>query len=225
MQVLFAKIYTLIGLRGHHLPTKEQDAFHIQFIKRNYGSRKLAEIYFAFELAVLGKLDLEDVKCYDQFTMEYFGRIMQSYRRYFNQNVPITQLEAKETTLIENVIQPIEKDKEVKEWRLNALQSIYSFPLYIYDYLTDLNKISLTSAEKFNYLEKAYKYQISLYEKEMNYKDMKLLKNNYAHSGIKGITGEYCNLLRNLAKRLIVKDYYESQENGCQPQNDNEPMP
>ena len=223
MQVLFAKIYTLIGLRGQHLPTKEHDVFHIQFIKRNYGNRKLAEIYYAFEFAILGKLDLDDVKCYDQFTMEYFSRIMSAYRRYFNQIASVTQLEAKQTTLIDKPIQPTIIEEEIKEWSEIASKTIYHFPLYLYDYLVKAGKINLSNEQKFEYLDKAYKFHMNELMSEMETKQIKQLKKMYETSGIKGLTGEICTKLRTIAKRLIVQNYYrnESEKNRCQSETDN----
>jgi hypothetical protein len=86
-----AQIYIIVGLRTQHLPSKEIDLFIIQFIKKNYPTRRLDELVVAFEMAVKGDFDLEDVKVYDQFTIEYLCRIMNAYAswivRYNNSKV------------------------------------------------------------------------------------------------------------------------------------------
>jgi len=86
-----AQIYIIVGLRTQHLPSKEIDLFIIQFIKKNYPTRKLDELVVAFEMGVKGDLDIDDVKVYDQFTIEYLCRIMNAYSswivRYNNSKV------------------------------------------------------------------------------------------------------------------------------------------
>ena len=75
-------IYFMIGLRPHHFPTKEEDVFLFSYIRKNYPNTTLDEIYLAFDLAIKNVLDVSDIKCYDQFSIEYFVRIMTGYYRY-----------------------------------------------------------------------------------------------------------------------------------------------
>jgi hypothetical protein len=68
----------LVGLRGKNLPTDEEKFVLINFVKTNFVHLSLAEIHLAFELAVSGKFAVE-VKCYENFSCEYFARIVNAY--------------------------------------------------------------------------------------------------------------------------------------------------
>ncbi len=68
----------LVGLRANNMPTDEEKYVLINFIQSNYQNVTIAEIKLAFEMAVSGKLGI-DAKCYENFSCEYFGRIMSNY--------------------------------------------------------------------------------------------------------------------------------------------------
>lgn len=68
----------LVGLRGNNLPTDEEKYVLISFIKSNFANQTVAEIKLAFEMAVAGKFQV-DVKTYENFSCEYFARIMNAY--------------------------------------------------------------------------------------------------------------------------------------------------
>lgn len=76
------------------MPTQEEFDFLKIFILRNYPGHTVDEIRLAFDLAIAGKLDV-DAKCYENFSCEYFGRIMTAYRKWASneaKNLPkITQ--------------------------------------------------------------------------------------------------------------------------------------
>jgi len=71
----------LVGLRGNNLPTDEEKLVLINFIKSNFANQTIAEIKLAFELAVAGKFTV-DVKTYENFSCEYFARIVNAYLDY-----------------------------------------------------------------------------------------------------------------------------------------------
>lgn len=68
----------LVGLRANNMPTDEEKYVLINFIQSNFQNITIAEIKLAFDLAVSGKLNI-DAKCYENFSCEYFGRIMSNY--------------------------------------------------------------------------------------------------------------------------------------------------
>lgn len=72
----------LVGIRAQNIPQKEEKDVLIEFVKRNYGGHSSLEIKIAFDLAVNGTLEIEDVKTYENFSCEYLGRIMSAYRKY-----------------------------------------------------------------------------------------------------------------------------------------------
>ena len=88
----------LVGLRGNNLPTEEEKFVLTNFVKSNFGNNTCEEIKLAFEMAVAGKLNI-DSKCYENFSCEYFGRIMSAYLEYARQE-------------IKNLPKPIEPLKE-----------------------------------------------------------------------------------------------------------------
>ena len=71
----------LVGLRGNNLPTDEEKLVLINFIKTNFANQTIAEIKLAFELAVAGRFTV-DVKTYENFSCEYFARIVNAYLDY-----------------------------------------------------------------------------------------------------------------------------------------------
>jgi len=88
----------LVGLRGNNLPTEEEKFLLTNFVRSNFGNQTPEEIKIAFEMAVAGKLQV-DAKCYENFSCEYFGRIMNAYQEYARQE-------------IKNLPKPIEPVKE-----------------------------------------------------------------------------------------------------------------
>jgi hypothetical protein len=68
----------LVGLRGNNMPSEEEKFVLLNFIRSNFGNQTPEEIKLAFEWAVAGKFEI-DVKCYENFSCEYFGRIMKAY--------------------------------------------------------------------------------------------------------------------------------------------------
>jgi len=78
----------LVGLRANNMPTEEESFVLINFIKSNFGNVTLAEIKLAFDMAVAGKLSI-DAKCYENFSCEFFGRIMARYLEFSAQETRI----------------------------------------------------------------------------------------------------------------------------------------
>jgi hypothetical protein len=98
----------MVGLRGANMPTDEEKYVLLAFIKSNYGNQTPEEIAIAFEYAVAGKLNT-DCKCYENFSCEYFGRIMNAYIEYARQETKLVkrpEIEEKK---------PVPSDAELKE--------------------------------------------------------------------------------------------------------------
>lgn len=72
----------LVGLRAENYPVPIQTDVIIKFLKENYSDYTPAEIAFAFEKAMARKLPLQDVKCFENFSCEYIGRILYAYEQY-----------------------------------------------------------------------------------------------------------------------------------------------
>lgn len=138
----------MVGLRGANMPTDEEKYVLLAFIKSNYGNQTPEEIAIAFEMAVAGKLNT-DCKCYENFSCEYFGRIMNAYIEYARQetkNVKRPEIEE---------IKPVPTDAELKAlaiYNVNAyvkkIRSLeatggkFDWPkglAHLYDYLVKFN--------------------------------------------------------------------------------------
>lgn len=107
----------MVGLRGANMPTDEEKYVLLSFIRSNYGNQTPEEIAIAFEMAVAGKLNT-DCKCYENFSCEYFGRIMNAYIEYARQETKnIKRPEIEE-------IKPVPTDAELK---LLAIANVNSY--------------------------------------------------------------------------------------------------
>lgn len=72
----------LVGIKAHNVPNDREKSVLLQFIVNNYGGHTPDEIRLAFDLAIAGELDVEDVKCYENFSPLYFASIMNAYRKW-----------------------------------------------------------------------------------------------------------------------------------------------
>lgn len=71
-----------VGLRSQNWPQDEEKIILIAHIIENFGGNRIEEIKLAFDMAIAGKLDLDDVKCYENFSCAYFSQIMNAYRKW-----------------------------------------------------------------------------------------------------------------------------------------------
>lgn len=108
----------MVGLRGANMPTDEEKFVLLAFIKSNYGNQTPEEIAIAFEMAVAGKLNT-DCKCYENFSCEYFGRIMNAYIEYARQETKLVKRPEIES------IRPTPADSVLKK------QAIYNVNAYV----------------------------------------------------------------------------------------------
>ena len=79
-------VMVLVGLRGVNMPTDEEKYVLLNFIRLNFGNQTPEEIKLAFEYAIAGKFEI-DAKCYENFSCEYFGRIMNAYIEFMRQEL------------------------------------------------------------------------------------------------------------------------------------------
>jgi hypothetical protein len=78
----------LVGLRGSNMPTDEEKFVLLNFIRDNFGNQTPEEIRLAFEYAIAGKFEI-DAKCYENFSCEYFGRIVKAYIDFARNEVKV----------------------------------------------------------------------------------------------------------------------------------------
>lgn len=193
-------IYYLIGLRPNHFPTPEEDAFLYGYIRKKYSHKTLEELVLAFELAIDNKLDLEDVKVYDQFTPEYLTRIMNAYKSWLNQlhkNKKPEKMENEKVTITDEY-----KLNEIDEWLNKKDINLWLIPVYLYYYLKDLNFINLTNAEKKLIFKKAKELYFNKIQKEaIESGNIRSLKTSLE------VDESNIERIRNLARKIVVYDF------------------
>jgi hypothetical protein len=82
-------IFILVGLRAQNYPAGVEKQLLHAYIYKNYGGHTPAELKLAFEMALQNKLSLrlEDVTCYENFSIAYFSRIMEAYREWAKEQI------------------------------------------------------------------------------------------------------------------------------------------
>lgn len=172
--------------------------FLINYILQNYSHKTLDELYLAFDLAIKDELELDDVKVYDQFSVEYLVRIMTAYKKWLNkQSKNIIQKPKEE---MQQEITKEEKYEEINEWKNKDKINLYLIPVYLYDWLKEFGMINPTTEEK----KEIYKSAETMHTEKL--KQDGILKSNlddyndFKKNGNKQV-------IVNLSKKLIVYNY------------------
>lgn len=71
-----------VGLRATNVPDGAEKILLLNHVIGFYGNHTADEIRLAFDMALSAKLglDIQDVKCYENFSCAYFSTIMNAYR-------------------------------------------------------------------------------------------------------------------------------------------------
>ena len=150
----------LVGIRAANIPNTEEKRFLLDFIKSNFSQHTPEEIKLAFTMAVAGKLSVE-VNCYENFSCEYFGRIMAAYRKWAASEVKQIPDKTPEIRGIETTVnwEPIWQDV-IQAARENRIETkIIAEPLY--NYLIEIGLMNLEPEEKWVNIERARSNYIS----------------------------------------------------------------
>lgn len=75
-------VMLLVGVRAANLPNEHETSILVNYISTNYGGHTAEEIKLAFEKAINGDLDIDDVTCYENFSVLYFAKVMNAYRSW-----------------------------------------------------------------------------------------------------------------------------------------------
>lgn len=145
----------LVGLRANNMPTEEESFVLINFIKTNFANVTIAQIKMAFDMAVAGKLGV-DAKCYENFSCEFFGRIMARFLEYSAEETRIisqrvvedeplpkpseAELKAQAIASANMYAEQVSKDGNFK-WIAGGLQ-------YLYDVAKECGILRISSEEK-----------------------------------------------------------------------------
>jgi hypothetical protein len=151
----------LVGLRGNNMPTEEEKFVLLNFIRSNFGNQTPEEIKLAFDWAVSGKLNV-DAKCYENFSCEYFGRIMKAYIDYARQEtITVPQ--------IEEVVKEIPSDADLKMAAINSANMYAQEMIRCHERTIKMNWIAGGLHVLYDYIVKFGIYEASLEDKQRIY--------------------------------------------------------
>lgn len=196
-----------IGLRAANWPNDIEKNVLIDHIRTNYGRHSISEIKLAFNMAIMGKLDVE-VNCYENFSCLYFSTIMNAYRQWAKdqyKEIKPVMIENKEK-LSDTTMQEWLEDcrKGVKEGRLTP----DLMPIMLYDHLQQEGKIG-GYMDSDNLTIAAYWRQKQLIDAAatLGKADIQRLREFNAMFREECFEGEEVNRLKNLSKKMILWDY------------------
>jgi hypothetical protein len=151
----------LVGLRGNNMPSEEEKFVLLNFIRSNFGNQTPEEIKLAFEWAVSGKLNI-DAKCYENFSCEYFGRIMKAYIDYARQETITVQQ-------VEEVVKEIPSDRDLKIAAINSANMYAQEMIRCQERNIKMNWIAGGLHVLYDYIVKFGIYEASLEDKQRVY--------------------------------------------------------
>jgi uncharacterized ubiquitin-like protein YukD len=172
---------TCIQLSGAVPPTSPEFQFLVDFVIKNYGIFKLKELGAAFELYVLGRLDVD--RNYGSFSPKFFGDVMAEYKKIAVQvrNKVEPQEEVKQLPM--KIDEELAINDELKWWR-QSKKDWQMINHQIFDYLWKRKLIVMTKEEGDRIKEKV---KLSLLGKALKPKDviitddqLKILAKKYA---------------------------------------------
>lgn len=199
-KVLLLKISTITGWT---LPISElQDILIDQFqktIAEKYHNTNIEEFEYAFR-----KKGVEIKDWGKALNLSLIDEIMMPY---LESRIELSKLE--EQMALPNATEKTElTDEEWEEWIVDIKQyPLELIPINCYEYLLRVGKINPTKAEKRQYMDKAMPlYAISIQE------NLRLWNEFIKMKGNNKITGYHFDSLVVFSKRLIVQDYFKTQE-------------
>jgi len=203
------KIYVLIGLRKQHQPSQFELKTLLEFIRETYGRMAKDELMVAFKLAVKGKLDIDDVNPFDQFSPVYLEKIMRNYRTFVNKayQEPETYTPP---PMIEYKISIEEKLEDIEKYRHSTLRTSL-LPIYLYDWIIELGLISLSNEEQTELTERSYKIrEDQLMDEAMLSNDRREYRRfmDQKKNGFQNLPFEEIAALDSIYKKLVIKKYY-----------------
>lgn len=107
-----------LGLRGANMPAGEEKSVLIFHIIENFGGHRVEEIKLAFDMAIMGKLEIDDVNCFENFSCQYFSKIMNAYRLWSKEAVKVVSMDMPP-------IQVILTDKQLEDLMRKDIEDKY----------------------------------------------------------------------------------------------------
>ena len=85
IKMVLRRVILLLGIKKESFPSEIQKGLILEFLKENYSFLTISDIKNAFELAIMGKLDVSSTS-YQSFNCEYICSILNAYKRYIQEN-------------------------------------------------------------------------------------------------------------------------------------------
>lgn len=208
-----------VGLRAQNFPTDEEKEILIAHVVQNFGYHTTEEVKLAFDMAISGKLELDEVKCYENFSCLYLSQIMVGYRVWATQtNAQIKREDESHRALIEG--KPIELTEiDYLELYIATKADVLAgvidhnlVPDMLYDWMERKGTIKLTQKRKVEF------FNLAATKKLERYRDWLAENptNNIAHYTYNSYRVDYeqkmfklatRNEIKSLAKKLVVFEY------------------
>ena len=135
---------TCIQLSGAVPPTNPEFQFLVDFVLKNYGIFKLKELGAAFELYVLGRLDVD--RNYGAFSPKFFGDVMTEYKKIAVQVRQKTEPKIESTA--HNYIDEEQAIKDEKEWWDKSTRKDFRFINHqVFDYMWKRKMIKISKEQ------------------------------------------------------------------------------
>lgn len=186
-----------VGLRAANIPDEVEKGVLIHHIIENYGNHTVDEIRLAFDMAISGKLDLEqkDVICYENFSCLYFSSIINAYRKWARQTHQELKTEQPKELPAPKMTER-ERKEWIEEWKTMKGMPLALIPVSFYDYL------KLTDYE--SYLERAMEVTKQGLQFEQDNQTGRIRLSEFNRQEKEGFEGEFKTLLINTAKRMAI---------------------
>jgi len=201
-----------VGLRAQNFPTDGEKQVLLEHIISQYGNHTPEEIKLAFDMAIIGKLEIDEknVTCYENFSCLYFSTIMNAYRRWARETHSQLKKDYPKMVAEKFTLDDEEKAEWMMEWKQKQDINFELIPLIFYEWMEQKNLIKLTSKQKWAYTEKATQQIKSLLQidiGECKTTDALIAYGKFEKMEKDGFTGEFKGRILNRAKRLIIYDY------------------
>lgn len=210
-------VLVLVGLKADNWPVDEEKVVLVNHVFNHYGQHTLGEIRLAFEMALAGGLDLErrDIPCYENFSCQYFSRILNSYRRWAGQEVK--QIPGPPLPELEKPADEGKEEESMQEWWKDFVAKVQAggyrveyVPMALYEWKEKKGETNLPAEKKRFYLERAVERRFDqmseLYKQNLDIPSRKALV-EFVEMNEKGeFSGDNVGLLKKLAKRMLLYD-------------------
>lgn len=190
-----------VGIRAANLPSPEEKAVLIDFIYRKYGRHKIDEINLAFDMAVMGELEVP-VNHFENFSCMYFASVMNAYRKWAAikhheiLDKPVLMIAEKKELSIEEWD---EWEKDIRSYSFEAIPTVFC------DFLYRTGRIILEGEQQANLISRAMDYYFKTLEPLTNeWIDFKHMRD------LKLYDPKVYSRVLNISKKLAVQDYFKT---------------